>query len=43
MKYHVTLDTICSVVIEWHVDVVTRGKQSEFDDGHVWIEVHRLW
>ena len=27
------------VVIKWHVDVMTRGKQGEFDDDLEWIEV----
>jgi hypothetical protein len=28
------------LVIKWHVDVMTCRKQVEFDDGHMWIEVH---
>ena len=27
------------VVIKWHVDVMTRDKQGEFNDDHVWTEV----
>ena len=28
------------LVIKWHVDVMTCGKQVEFDDGHVWTKAH---